>query len=168
MIEVNKPTFDKTNEAARARLYKVIDKHIEALKAAFDEYMAADADQGAKRALELEQYFSEGGGDRQIVYSKVRRAIKAAYPKAPEQAPQIGKPQELPTVSSVKEAKEKGLTNYTIVEEGVKYDIPSEWKDPSIEWTGARVSETVPTVGDQNRPARMTYEGEVYYRDSTN
>ena len=157
--------YSKTNEQARDRLYQVMEKHIAELHAAIEAYFAADGDDlGNQRRLELEQYITSGAGDRSSVYVHLLRAVHRAYPKPPVQAPEFVSP--MPTiVESPEEARAKGLKNYVVVSEGRPGAIPEEWKDKDIKWGGGYVSEIIPTLSDQQNPARLTPDGEVYYRE---
>ena len=157
--------YSKTNEQARDRLYQVMEKHVAELDAAIETYFAADGDDlGNQRRLELEQYITSGAGDRSSVYVYLLRAVHRAYPKPPVQAPELVSPMP-PIVKSPEEARAKGLKNYVVVSEGRPAVVPEEWKDKNIKWFGGSVTEITPTVSDQQNPARMTYEGEVYRRE---
>lgn len=166
MIEVHTPTYNETNERARSRFFKIVDKHLEALKVAFDEYMNTDdQEKNPARDLELEQYLYRVTGGIPNKYALVKQAICEAYPKPPKPAPVFVGTVGAPIVKSEKEARKKSYHAYTIITEPPQVDVPEALKDPNIQWTGHSVTEIEPTLTDRNNPARMTYEGEVYYRN---
>ena len=163
-MEVYKPTFNEDNAKARERFQKVIEKHLKELKAAYDEYLESDPDKSERRRLELREYLTHGC-DKAFVYNRVINAIHEAYPRPQKPAPEMAQTPAVRIVKSAAEAREKGYMSYAIIEEGVEYDVPEAWKDPSIQWVGHSVTEIIPTVGDMNKPARMAYDGHVYYRE---
>ena len=63
-----------------------------------------------------------------------------------------------------KEAKRKGLTSFVTITPGPRAEVSYAWQDPNIEWSGYSVTEIVPNLEDNNRPARMTEDGKIYYR----
>lgn len=153
--------YSKTNEQAREKLYQVMDKCVAELHAAVEAYFAADGDDlGNQRRLELEQYVTRG--DQSSVYVYLMRAVRRAYPKPPVEAPEFSSPMPH-IVKSSGEAREKGLSQYVIVEEGYPFETPEEWKD--IEWRGSSVTEITPTLSDQQNPTRLTPDGVAYRRE---
>ena len=81
-MNVYKPVFTDENAKARQRLWKIIEKHVHELKAAYDEYLDADPDKSERRELELDQYLLRECEDKKLIYSAARKAIREAYPKA--------------------------------------------------------------------------------------
>ena len=162
IMDIYEPTFSDVNVKARERFRKIIEKHIESLALAYDEYLSADTDRSERREHELEQFLC-AGTERAYIYNAVKRAIHAAYPKPPKAVP-VFVSRSVRVVKSLKEAQEKGLTSFAIIEEGIAPDVPEELKDPSIQWIGHSVTEIVPTLSDSNEPARLTYDGKAYYR----
>ena len=158
------PTFSKANEEARKKLWKELDKHLEGIKASFDAYLNADDDKSERRKIELTQYMGKDCGDRRYKYHAAIKAMYKAFPKPVKPAPEFSGSPAAPVVKSAQEAGEKGFKTYVTIQEGPAYDVPDEWKDPNIEWVGGSVTEIGPTLSDQMEPARMTYEGQTYYR----
>ena len=163
-MEIEKVTYSEANKAARDRFRAEVEKHIAELKTAYDEYLGSDTDRSNRRRLELDQYLIEGCGERRAIYNSVRKAIRLSYPEPPKPGPVFESVKPV-TVHSHAEAKEKGLKNYVIVTEGPKVDVPAAWKDPDIDWMGGHVTPITPTTADQMKPARMTEDGQVYYRE---
>ena len=165
-MEVYTPTFSENNNKARAKFRKIIELHVKELKQAFDEYLNSDTDKSERRELELEQYLHRECDDKEAyICNCVMRAIHEAFPKPPKPVPEFA-PTPMPhIVKSVAEANEKGYTNYAIVQEGQEVPVPEAWQDKNIQWIGHSVTPIVPTLNDINHPARMTREGEVYYRN---
>ncbi len=165
-MEVYTPTFSENNNKARAKFRKIIELHVKELKQAFDEYLNSDTDKSERRELELEQYLHRECDDKEAyICNCVMRAIHEAFPKPPKPVPEFVTAPLPPIVKSEREAREKGYRTYVIIEKGPEVPVPEALKDPNIQWTGHSITPIIPVLNDTNHPARMTYEGETYYRD---
>ena len=161
-MNIESITFDEKNEKARELFRKEVDRHIKELKAAYDEYLDSDADKSEKRQIELDQYLWEGCKPP-VVYAAVTLLLHREFPRPPKPAPEF-KSVAVPVVESLREAKRKGLTSFVTITPGPRAEVPRAWQDPNIEWSGYSVTEIVPNLEDNNRPARMTEDGKIYYR----
>lgn len=166
-MEVYRPTFNEDNDKARAKFKKIVEKHLEELKAAYDEYQRSDSDDSERREQELDDYLCKGFDEKKkVICHHVLLAIHEAYPRPPKPLPKFFERPAVPVVKSIEEARRKGLVSFAIIDDGPEYDVPEAWKDPNIQWVGSNVTEVNPTLGDMNHPARLTSDGKVYYRDN--
>lgn len=148
--------MDKAKEKFLAVMWECIERMHNALQEYLEPYKDNRLEtQKAKKAL----------WDDKCVTIQILKALQRAYPEPAKEPPVIAPPPSVPVVKSVKEAAEKGYRAFVIITPGPSAEVPREWLDPSIKWSGHSVEPLVPTIEDRNNPARMTEDGETYYRE---